>query len=218
MDPPPLKEFPGSRGNGGTGQSSASITHLKRCPRACADGVLSRPLGDSRCHGSHPPPPGLLTTRCPRLSAASHRLRPGCDGCHRSGSVHPPGRLPLGLNPAAPRPTPQPAASPLPSAPPPPSPAAAAATAARSVTSAPACPALPHCAAAGAEDPPLRVKGRSRFRPRGTVLPSRALAGHPVPAAAASGVREASVTPAVDGRHGQGSREREGPAFSSGAL
>ncbi|EAX09862.1 hCG2008025, partial [Homo sapiens] len=47
---------------------------------------------------------------------------------------------------AAPRPPP--ACSPLPPAPPPPSPAAAA-TAAGSVTSAPAGPSLPHCAAAG---------------------------------------------------------------------
>lgn len=102
--PPSLRQFPGGRGNGGTGQSSASITHLKRCPGAGADWVLSRPLGDSRCHGSRPPPRGLLTTRYPRPSATSHRLRPGCDGRHRSGSVHPPGRLPLGLAGAAPRP------------------------------------------------------------------------------------------------------------------
>lgn len=108
--------------------------------------------------------------------------------------------------------------SPLPPAPPSPSPAAAAATAARSVTSAPAGPALPHCAAAGAENPPLGVKGRSRFRPRGTVQRSRAFAGHLVFAADATRVREASVTPGVDGRHGQGSRQREGPASSRGAL
>lgn len=82
-----------------------------------------------------------------RPAAASHRSRPGCDRRRCSGSVHPPGRLPLDLAAAAPRPPP--AASPLPPAPPPPFPAAAAATAAGGVTSAPAGPALPHCTAAG---------------------------------------------------------------------
>lgn len=103
--------------------------------------------------------------------------------------------------------------SPLPPAPPPPSPAASAATAARSVTSAPAGPALPHCAAAQAEGPPLRVKGRSRFRPRGTVLPSRALTGHRVPAAAASWVREASLR-----RPGSGKVARPGEPAEGGSV
>lgn len=78
--PSRLKGFRGSRGNGGTGQSSASIMRLKRCPGACADRVLSRPRGDSRCHRSHPPPRGPLTTRSgtprSRLSPLASRLRP----------------------------------------------------------------------------------------------------------------------------------------------
>lgn len=219
MDPPPLKEFPGSRGNRGTGQSSISITHLKRCPGACADWVLSRPLGDSRCHGSHPPPPGLLTTRCPRPSAASPlatrlRLLPPL-------RKRPPARPTAAGSSSGRSPPSRPPARCLTS-----SSGSSSSSFSRSRrrysrpkrhfrSSRPSSSALHLCRA---EVPPLGVKGRSRFRPRGTVLPSRSLTGCLVPAAAASRVREAPVTTGVDGRHGQGSRQREGPAPSRGAL
>lgn len=107
MDPTATQRDPGEPG--GTEAPGASAPPL----RTARDTREPVPTGSfparwvtAAVTASHPQPRGLHTTRRPRPSAASHRLRPGCDGRHRSGSVHPAGRLPLGRARAAPRPPP----------------------------------------------------------------------------------------------------------------
>lgn len=142
--------------------------------------LLSRGQADSRCHHSPRParrpaqaavsrqtPPAFPNPGCPRspLTAPARlrqRRRP------QEASARAPGRRRVWPRPL---PAPPPACSPLSPAPPPPSPAAAAATAAGSVTSAPAGPSLPHCAAEGGGRPASRwgrgVASGGRPRPLG---------------------------------------------------
>lgn len=145
----------------GTEAPSSPIRLLcarKEDPAPEPTGFPSRRQADSRCH--HSPRPPRRPTR-PVVPAQPARPRspltapaPAAAAVTASGSARPRARPPVGLTAAAPRPPP--AGSPLPPAPPPPSPAAAAATAAGGVTSAPAGPSLPHCAAAGGGRAALR--------------------------------------------------------------
>lgn len=145
--------------------------------------LLSRGQADSRCHHSPRParrpaqaavsrqtPPAFPNPGCPRspLTAPARlrqRRRP------QEASARAPGRRRVWPRPL---PAPPPACSPLSPAPPPPSPAAAAATAAGSVTSAPAGPSLPHCAAEGGGRSASRwgrgVASGGRPRPLGAAL------------------------------------------------
>lgn len=173
---------------------------LKRCPGARADRVLSRPRGDSRCHRSHPPPRGPLTTRrgpppltarVPAATAAAAQQastrRPGCRWIYPRplpAPRRPPHlflRLLLLLLPQPPPLQPPVASLPLQQA--------------QLFRIAP----LP-----GAEGPPLRVKGRSRFRPRGAVRPGRAPVSHSVSAVPVTWVRDTLVNAGADGSYVQG--------------
>lgn len=156
----------GSKGSGVAGETEAPDSPV---PPLCASRDAPEPVLTGSFPARGVTAAVTVATAAPRSphhpprAAASHRSRPGCDRRRCSGSVHPPARLPLDLPEAAPRPPP--AASPLPPAPPPPSTAAAAATAAGGVTSAPAGPALPHCAAAGGGRSAPKGEGEEPFPP-----------------------------------------------------
>lgn len=184
--------------------------------------LLSRGQADSRCHHSPRParrpaqaavsrqtPPAFPNPGCPRspLTAPARlrqRRRP------QEASARAPGRRRVWPRPL---PAPPPACSPLSPAPPPPSPAAAAATAAGSVTSAPAGPSLPHCAAEGGGRSASRwgrgVASGGRPRPLGGRPVGRLQVGCPQPSRAAT-LASGGVSPGRSCRsHRWGCRERE---------
>lgn len=132
---------PNRLGSFPAGRLTAAVTTAPRPTRCPAQPVVSRqPRPLSRTPAARGrPSPFLPRLRLRRLPQEAPARAPG------SRWVWP-----------RPLPAPPPACSPLPPAPPPPSPAAAAATAAGSVTSAPAGPSLPHCAAGGGGRSALR--------------------------------------------------------------